>query len=93
MNESDSQSPSESESESSSDRRGPTRLHKTLGVLTLVIFLLLVSIDMLPGYTVRPSLGALLAITYLTLLGFGHVAGDLLNLYGGDGKGGGGGGN
>ena len=68
-------------------RRGPTRLHKILGVLTLIVFISLVTIDMLPGYTVRPALGALLAITYLTLLGFGHVAGDLLGLYG---KGGGG---
>lgn len=60
----------------------PTRLHKALGVLAVIVFLASYLIDMLPGYTVRPSLAALLALAFLTLLGFGHIVGIVLDLYG-----------
>lgn len=60
----------------------PTRLHKALGVLAVIVFLASYLIDMLPGYTVRPTLAILLALAFLTLLGFGHIVGIVLELYG-----------
>lgn len=60
----------------------PTLLHKSLGVLALAVFLASYLIDMLPGYTVRPALAVVLAVAFLSLLGFGHIAGVILDLYG-----------
>lgn len=60
-----------------------TRFHRALGALALIVFILMMFVDMFPNYTVRPSLAVLLVASFMTLLGFGHVFGELLNLYGG----------
>lgn len=55
-----------------------TTLHKTLGVISFTVFIGLTIADLLPGYEVRVNMAILLFLTFLTLLGFGTLVGDLL---------------
>lgn len=58
----------------------PTRVHLVLGTFAFLVFLALVVLDALPGYTVSFYLAALLVVSYLTLLGFGVVVTRLVEV-------------